>query len=220
MDHVVPQNTYVGVRESVIHALPCMGADHRLYPEPWFRIPGFVSHDWLPYQGEQTLAEVALMIARTHDIQDGDSVVGSSLGGMVACEIAKIRRLDLLVLIGSAQNKDEIAPVLATLHPLAAHAPINELRFLAGMFSSELAQMFAQAEVSFIRAMCAAIFRWEGLGATSVRCIRIHGSKDLIIPPPGHVDLLLDGGHFIPMTHAKECVEFIEALLRRGNAFS
>jgi hypothetical protein len=72
--------------------------------------------------------------------------------------------------------------------------------------------MFATAEASFVRCMCKAIFQWEGLGCVPHRLVRIHGRRDLVIPPPVHVDLLLDdGGHLISMTHAARCAEFIEA---------
>lgn len=70
---------------------------------------------------------------------------------------------------------------------------------------------FAGADTSFIRAMCAAIFKWEGLGQTTTQVLRIHGKHDLVIPPPSAVDLLLDGGHLISMTRAAECVDFIRA---------
>lgn len=72
--------------------------------------------------------------------------------------------------------------------------------------------MFAGVEASFIRAICAAIFKWEGLGKSKTEIFRIHGKKDLIIPPPRAVDLLLDGGHLISMTRATECVEFIKKM--------
>jgi len=30
-----------------------------------------------------------------------------------------------------------------------------------------------------------------------------------VIPPPANVDLLLEGGHLLAMTHAAECVAFL-----------
>jgi hypothetical protein len=57
--------------------------------------------------------------------------------------------------------------------------------------------------------MCAAIFEWEGLGEDVITPLRIHGRSDRVIPLPSHVDLVLDGGHLIAMTHAEECVRFL-----------
>jgi len=195
----------------MIHALPGMGADKRMYPVPWATIPAFVPHDWVRYAGEQSLSEMALSMCDSCKIKDGDVLVGASLGGMVACEITKIRKISRLYLIGSAVNKHEISSLLTVLHPLAKYAPIDWLKMSAGKVPTELAQMFTGVEAPFVRAMCAAIFKWEGLEPTPTQVLRLHGRRDLVISPPASVDLLVEGGHLISMTHAKECVEFIMA---------
>jgi len=131
----------------------------------------------------------------------------------VACEITKIRKIETLYLVGSATRKTEISTVLSTLHPLINIAPIEWLRFSAGKIPSELTQMFSETESQFIRAMCSAIFEWQGLLDSATKVYRIHGNKDLIIPAPDKVDLMIDGGHLISMTHAKQCVEFIRTTI-------
>ena len=191
------------------HALPGMGADHRMYPAPWTSIPGFVAHDWVRYAGEQSLSEVAHSMCDSYHINDGDVLIGASLGGMVACEISKIRNISRLYLIGSASRKEEISTLLTLLHPLAQIAPLDWLRILAGKIPTELTQMFTSAEPAFVRAMCVAIFNWEGLGPSTTKVIRLHGRHDFVIPPPKTVDLLIDGGHLISMSHAAECAAFI-----------
>jgi pimeloyl-ACP methyl ester carboxylesterase len=195
----------------MIHALPGMGADRRMYPSPWRMLPEFAAHDWIRHQGEKSLAEVAQSMCIARVIRDGDILIGSSLGGMVACEITKIRRIPRLYLVGSATRKEEVSRVLAALHPLARVAPLDWLRLSAGSIPIELAQMFATMEASFVRAMCSAIFEWEGLGTSATRVFRIHGQRDLVIPPPANADLLLRGGHLISVTHAEDCAQFIRA---------
>ena len=128
---------------------------------------------------------------------------------MVACEITKIRRIKTLHLVGSAVRKEEVNPIFQILHPLAQIAPIDWLRFSAGKIPNELTQMFATTETSFIRAMCSAIFEWQGLSDSATNIYRVHGKNDLVIPPPLKSDLLLDGGHLISITHANECVNYI-----------
>jgi hypothetical protein len=193
----------------MIHALPGMGADERMFPSPWNSLPGFVGHNWKPCANKKSLAAVAETICTAGSINDGDSLIGASLGGMVACEITKVRKIKTLYLIGSATHKEEINSILQILHPLAPVAPIDWLRFSAGKIPHELSQMFADADPSFIRAMCAAIFQWQGLADSSARVYRIHGKYDLVIPPPKNVDLSLNGGHLISITHATECVNFM-----------
>src|SRR6266704_3095040 len=130
----------------MIHALPGMGADHRMYPAPWPSIPDFVPHDWVHYSGEHSLSEIARTMCDSCQINDGDDMIGASLGGMVACEITKIRKISHLYLLGSAVRKEEISTLLAVLHPLAQVAPIDWLRISAGKIPTELAQMFTSIE--------------------------------------------------------------------------
>src|SRR5215471_13414304 len=99
----------------MIHALPGMGSDRRMYPGEWKTLPGFLAHDWMPHKGEESLAEVAQSMCDSCSIRDGDVLVGTSLGGMVACEITKIRKIPELYLIASAVTKDEVNSLLAAL---------------------------------------------------------------------------------------------------------
>ncbi len=182
-----------------------------MYPDPWQTLPGFTAHDWMRHSGQTTLTQVACSMVESCHIKDGDAIIGSSLGGMVACEISKIRKIPRIYLIGSAVHKGEVSTLLSALHPLAKLAPFDLLRFSASKFPAELAQMVSEMETSFIRAMCEAVFQWEGLGASSTLAIRLHGKFDLIIPPPKIPDLLLNGGHLISITHAQKCVDFIRS---------
>ena len=193
----------------MIHALPGMGADRRMYPREWADLSNFRAHDWVRHAGEQTIPEVARSMAEACHIQDGDVLVGSSLGGMVACEITKIRRIPKLFLIGSALGKDEVSALLAALHPLAKYLPIEWVRMSAGSIPLEFSQMFAGIEGSFVRSMCAAIFQWEGGASRDTLVCRIHGKYDLVIPPPPNPDLMLAGGHLLSITHARACAAFI-----------
>ena len=117
------------------------------------------------------------------------------------------------MLIGSAKNKNEVSGLLALLYPLAPLAPVEFIQLVVGKFPSELTQIFNQTEASFIRAMCAAIFDWPGLNENRIKPLRIHGTHDRVIPMPADVDLALNGGHLIAMTHPEECVRFIKAAL-------
>lgn len=185
-----------------------------MYPAPWSSLPGFMAHDWPRHAGEETIPQVAQSICQACHIHDGDVLVGCSLGGMVACEITKMRRIPAVYLIGSAIRKEEVNPILAKLHPLARATPFDWLRLPAGKLSTESAQMFAVSDPAFVRAMCAAVFQWDGLGDARTQVYRLHGKHDLVIPAPTPADLLLDGGHVISITHARECVEFIKSRLR------
>ena len=140
---------------------------------------------------------------------DGDVVVGASLGGMVACEVADIVKLQNLVLVGGVCHPDEINGLLKLFHPLARLAPLEFIQRVSGKVPGELARMFVGVNAGFVRAMCFAVFDWDGLPEGLISPIRIHGEADLVVPLPERVDKALDGGHLISMTHARECVDWL-----------
>lgn len=197
----------------MIYVLPGMGADHRMYPGPWQSLPDCTFIDWPKYTGEQTLAEVAKAVMRAHAIPSGAWLVGSSLGGMVAGEIAKIAPVRGLILVGSAKSREELGLLLTWLGPLIDLAPLTFIQQLAGKAPAVLTQMFKDSDPAFVRAMCRAIGQWEGLADTTVELHRIHGRKDNVIPLPKNIHLVLEGGHLIAMTHAQECVNHIRAII-------
>jgi hypothetical protein len=190
-----------------------MGADQRMYPGVWTTLAGIRMHDWSGCSGEGGIRGVAESLASSCGVCDGDCLVGSSLGGMVACEITKIRRIPFVFLLGSALSKQEVSPILSALRSLSDYVPYDWIRFSSGKVPGELAGMFADADPNFVRSMCRAIFEWEGGASPDSTVVRIHGQSDLVIPAPNAVDLLLDGGHLISMTHADQCVAFIRSKL-------
>ena len=202
----------------MIFMLPGMGADSGMFAGSWRHLPDTVFIDWPSYQGEQTLTEIAGRIVTLYDIPDGAVVIGTSLGGMIACEIAKLRRLRRLVLIGSAVHPKEINTLLTTLRPLAKYAPVDLLQMLATSAPGELARMFTRTDPEFIRTTLQAIFTWTGIDSAQPSPLRIHGKHDRVIPPPDHADLILNGGHLIAMTHALECCDFIIKNLNNPSA--
>jgi len=193
----------------MIHALPGTGADHRMFPAPWGDLPGFRAHDWMTAPEIRSVRQLAVAMVEACAIADGDVLVGCSLGGMVAGEITKLRKIPQLFLVGSAVRKEEINPWLVKLHPLADKMPMKWLKRSAGKLPGEAAAMMAVADPEFVRRMIMAIFQWEGLGKTQAQVFRIHGRKDKVISVPQNCDLLLGGGHLIAMTHARECVAFV-----------
>jgi pimeloyl-ACP methyl ester carboxylesterase len=202
----------------VLHALPGMGADRRMFPAPWASLDGFRAHDWSGHAQARSIPELAESVCRQAGINDGDSLIGASLGGMVALEIARLRRIPAVFLVGSAVHPAEIRRLPAEFHSLIEIAPMGLACRVAAAFPGELMQMFADAEPGFIRAMCRAIFRWRGATQGTTQIHRIHGRGDLLISPRTRVDLLVDGRHALALSHATECVNFVRHSLARQSA--
>jgi len=188
------------------HIYPGMGASSEMYGPLWrTQVPGHY-HDWPVWNGESSIHDWALRLIDEHSIQDGDTLIGSSLGGIIACEIAKIRSIQRTILIGSACQPEEIHGLLSILHPLVDLTPITFVKACAGKIPADLCQMFAVSDPAFIRAMCKAIFQWQG-ALPSQSIFRIHGRHDRVIPLPAGIDCVIPGGHLIAMSHPEACID-------------
>lgn len=197
----------------MIYVLPAMATDRKMYPGAWGALSDCTFAEWPTYDGEDSIAAIAKRVVFELHIQTGDILIGSSLGGIVGCEIAKLIPLAGLVLIGSAKSREEMTGVLALIQPVLHLAPLAFMQRMAGMIPNPVAQMFSKSEAEFIRAMLYAMHKWEGWDGVGVNLMRIHGNNDRVIPRPRGVQHVLDGGHFIAMTHAGTCVEIIKGQL-------
>jgi pimeloyl-ACP methyl ester carboxylesterase len=169
--------------------------------------------DWPKYKGEKTYGEVAKRIIVEHQIGPNDVVGGSSLGGMVALEIAARLDSKAVALIGSALDPNDIAKLLTMLSPLASITPLSLIQKLAGKHENLVSQMFSDSDPDFIRAMCAYLREWPGYNGSLEKVKRIHGRKDHIIPcPHDGCEVIENAGHLIAITHARECAAFLETI--------
>ncbi len=195
--------------------LPGMGANSNMYPrEKYISLQDVIFTDWPKYDGELSLEAVAKKVINQHQINNEMIVGGSSLGGMVAIEIAKTIGLKKVILIGSATNPDYINPLLQKLSNLAEITPVKIIQVLTGKVNkyskNELLNMFEESDRKFIKAMCKALFEWEGIGKFNGDVCQIHGEKDLVIfPPKKNVKIIPGGGHLISMSHAEEVANFL-----------
>jgi hypothetical protein len=196
------------------HILPGMGASSAMYNALRHKLDFKVNFiNWPLYSGEKTYADVAGRVVRDNNIQNGDVVGGSSLGGMIALEIGKLIQPQALILIGSAVNTDEIQSLLAMLAPLAMITPISVVQLLAGKQKNLVSTMFADADSEFIRAMCAYLPRWPGYNGKTDIIRRLHGKLDHIIPCPAvGVTVVENAGHLVAMTHVNETAAFLAGI--------
>jgi pimeloyl-ACP methyl ester carboxylesterase len=194
------------------YILPGMGASSEMY-DAVKRELSFNAHflNWPKYRNEVSYGEVADRIIAENQINEDDIISGSSLGGMIALEVATILNVKAVVLMGSALNRNEINKLLSIISPLASITPFSFIQALSGRNEQIVSQMFAASDTEFIRSMCKYIPSWPGYGGPNDKVFRIHGQKDHIINCPRfNCEVIKDAGHLLAITHANECAEFLE----------
>lgn len=194
------------------YILPGMGASSEMY-DSLKRELSFNAYflNWPKYQNEMSYREVAERIIAENHIAKDDIIGGSSLGGMIALEVATILDAKAVVLMGSALNRNEINKLLSIMSPLASITPFSFIQALSGKNEQKVSQMFAASDPEFIRSMCKYLQSWRGYNGPNGKIYRIHGQKDHIINCPRCDCEVIEGaGHLLAITHAKECAGFLE----------
>ena len=215
-----------------VYLIPGLGADSRGYRGAWTEIPGAVFVEWPAYVGEMSVPAVAKFVADAWRVPDGAVLVATSFGGAVACEIAKLRSLRALVLVASSADPADYhgARSLRRWRRWVSLARIQRfLRQREGIrrqrhghtpsaFTRALLdsiEQFTVCDLAFYEGMLDALAEWPGGSGERTPLVRIHGTQDRKVRVPREADLLLDAGHLVALTHARECADFLIAALAR-----
>ncbi len=202
---------------------PGMGASAQMY-RPLARHLALVVPPWREPGG--TLADYARRHIAAGDVLPGDTVGGSSFGGFVALEIARLIGCAGVVLIGSARTSRAYRRLaawspLTTLMPLAHPLPAGVARLIGTMLGSlptrghrDLFVAMARATPpAFVRWACAAAADWPGVGDLGCPVLHLHGANDRIIPlAEVDADVAIPrAGHVPALTHPRAVAAAIAA---------
>lgn len=202
-----------------IHLIPGLGATSALYEG--YDLPGQVQRaDYPPPQDGQrtTFAEYAQFLIRHQGMQAGDSLIGMSLGGMMACEISKWLPISKITLISSCTDRQHLNPMLRHLSFMGPHLPWGALQRtvcpLPGMTASRriAVDMFREANTSFVRWACTHAADWNGL-EHHPDLLSIHGDRDPVFPiQRQQVQRVISGGsHLMVISHREEILPLLVA---------
>lgn len=189
--------------------LPGMGADATMYSGLWQSLPQTRFVDWPPFAGERTLPEVARRVINFYGVTAADDIGGTSLGGMIALEIATLLGLKRVLLVSSALSPREVNPCLRMLSPLTPIAPLKLAQEIIVRSSRPSGTMLRRAHTGFLRAMCIGIVRWGGYSGPTAGLVRIHGGSDWMIRCPPEAHRIPRAGHLAVLTHSQQCVDLV-----------
>ncbi|MBK6627959.1 MAG: alpha/beta fold hydrolase [Flavobacteriales bacterium] len=212
-----------------VHLIPGLGADHRLFGR--IDLPGHrvIAHDWPTMPAGSTLADLAARLAERVDRTVPHALVGVSMGGMVAQELAALTGPQRVVIISSWKGPHEMpAPikVLRGTHPekLLSRAFIQRtkpfLRWQMGATDADaIALLDALLEVhpvAQLQVQVDAVLRWNGPARPVPGLVHVHGDNDHLMPlgPIRGAVVVKGGGHLMVYTLAPT----VSALVQRALA--
>jgi esterase/lipase len=173
------------------------------------------------------MADFALRIATYIDTTKEYYLVGVSLGGMIATEIAHHYTPSKTIIISSAKNKNE----LPVRYRFQRHIPIYNIippkllkkgaLFLQPLvesdrnkYESTFISMLSSKSPEYFQASISLIVNWQR-ETCSADIIHIHGTNDHTIPIKNIMDpiIIKDGSHMMTLTLYDEVQKNLEPFL-------
>lgn len=200
-----------------IHLIPGLGADGRIFQRFMAHAPQRVAHDHPRMPSGSSLRRYAEVIAERIPAGRPHVVVGMSMGGMIAQELATLTRPVRTVIISSWKGPQEMPLPLRTLRGTHPERTINPvllrrlgpmIRWTMGVSTPEevalLSAFMRDCTLEQMKVQVNAVMEWEGPAKPVPGLVHIHGDADRLMP----VGLIKDavvvkgGGHFMVYTHA------------------
>lgn len=212
---------------SRIFLIPGLGADCRIYKNINLDGHYVIMANWITPDATDTLSSYSQKIIDQYNISKDDVVIGNSMGGIVAVEIAKKINLKKAIIISSIKTDSE-APryfYFFRKYPLYRYIPDNmlvNLKFLLkplfGKISKKNAELFVDmlenTPSKFIKWAMKAILDWRNTEIPS-SVYHITGNKDAIFPDKyiKNAQIINNGSHLMVFTKAKEINQLLKQLL-------
>ena len=182
--------------------------------------------EWIRPEKDEPLASYALRLAADINLNEPFALVGLSMGGMIAVEIAKQFKPETTILISSIPTAQHLPKYyrLASrlhLHQLIPITAIQKASILKRAFTTEttedkqmLKDMIRKSDPAFIRWAMQAVLTWDNTEVPE-KLVQIHGGRDAILPgrytKPTHI--INSGGHLMIMNRAGEINKILGEVL-------
>jgi len=210
-----------------VYFISGLAADSRVFQ--FIEMPeGFtkICIDWIEPQKQETLPDYALRLAEIIDTRKPFVLVGVSMGGMIATEIAKRYSPQAVLLISSVADSRQLPGWYSLAYKLGIYKLVppgwlKSISLAKRIFTTEsseakriLVEVIRDSDPKFIRWAVEAILKWKN--ETVPKPIwHIHGDRDGLIPVknlnPTHI--IRRGTHLAVINRTAELNAFIKEAL-------
>ena len=214
---------------SKIFLIPGLGADTRVYNNIELGDHEVTCVDWIEPHKTDTLATYAQKLSRQYHITAGSVVIGNSLGGMIAIEIAKTIPLSKVILILSIKTIDEAPRYFSffrtlPLYKLVSGKAFTSMGFLIRPLFGKMSDadkwlfndMLKNSSPTFLKWAMDAVLAWKN-EIIPPNVFTIAGDNDLIFPYERIKDaVVIKGGtHIMVYDKAKEINKILKKILKK-----
>lgn len=210
-----------------VYFISGLAADSRIFKH--IQLPAghqAVYLEWIPPQKNESLEAYSIRLGEQIVPNEPFMIVGVSMGGMVANEIARVYRATSVVIISSIPSADQLPDFLRFagrlhIHKFLPPSVFKSASVMKRFFSGEtpedkkiLIQVIRDSDPEIIRWSINAILNWKNNTAPN-NVVHIHGTKDELFPigrlNPTHI---IEGGrHMMILGKSQEINQIINNLL-------
>ncbi|MDB5007495.1 MAG: hypothetical protein JWP45_1888 [Mucilaginibacter sp.] len=214
---------------STIYLIPGLGADTRVYNNIDLGDQDVVCVDWIEPNPTDTLATYAQKLIYQYNILPKSVVIGNSMGGMIAIEIAKLIPMEKVILISSIKTIDEEPRYFTLIRSLPFYKLIPGKAFTSaeilvkpffGHMNAEdnwlFKDMLKKSSPVFLKWAMNAVLHW-GNKTIPKNTLQITGDKDIVFPIKRIKEaIVIKGGtHIMIFEKAKEVNKILKRILKK-----
>ncbi|MEO8591213.1 MAG: alpha/beta hydrolase [Flavobacteriales bacterium] len=210
-----------------LYLIPGLGADRRLFGK--LDLGEHTVHylDWPAMPEGSRLKDFAHELAANVDASKPHVLIGVSMGGMVAQELAALTKPEHVIIISSWKGSNEMSKPIRMMrgtHPERMLTPalmkhtLPVVRWQMGVETAEDVVLFdalVRAQpLEQLKVQINACLGWEGPVTPAEHLVHIHGDQDRLMPIANIVgaEMIPGGTHFMVYSKAVE----VGAALRRA----
>jgi len=212
-----PLETKPETQRENIYLLPGLLADGRIFKNFAKGEGNYIDVIYPEPHRKETLAHFAKRLAE-QITEPNPVLVGTSFGGVLAIEIAKVINVKQVILLGSVKHKDELAWYKNLIHILRLHKRVSPRTIRLGGFASRLFapketrewqtffNMVYSTDGDYIHWVIDRVLAWKNTEYPE-NILHLHGTKDPLFPTryiTEPVVYIQGAGHSMVMDHAEE----------------
>ncbi|MBE9583673.1 alpha/beta hydrolase [Mucilaginibacter sp. JRF] len=212
---------------SRIYLIPGLGADCRIYKNIDLTGHNVIHVNWIEPASTDTLTSYTQKLINKYDIQPGSILIGNSMGGMVAVEIANIMPMSKTIIISSIKTCDEASAYFGffrtipiyKLIPTKLFTSVGPLvRFVFGRMKPDdqalFQDMLKKSSPAFVKWAMGAILNWNNINIPP-NVYHITGSSDLLFNcrKAKGAQIIEKGTHIMIFDRAEEINQLLKKIL-------